>query len=66
MIFVSSRQKNKKVIASPVINNEKFKIIGHPCTFDWVIYGTRHTTFKSVVEKNSKKIEGEGPYTFLL
>lgn len=65
MIFVSSRQKDRKIIASPVINNEKFKIIGHPCIFDWIIYGTRHTTFESVVDKKSKKIGGEGPYTFL-
>ena len=64
MIFVTPRQSNAKIIASACINNEKFKVIGHPCKFDYVIYGKRLSDFQSVLEKDSCKIMGGGPYTF--
>lgn len=65
MIFVTPRQTNCKLIASRCINNEKFKIIGNPCKFDWVVYGKRLSNFESVLQKDSCKIMGGGPYTFI-
>jgi len=64
MIFITPRQSNSKLIASRCINNEKFKIIGNPCKFDWIIYAKRLSNFESVLQKDSCKIMGGGPYTF--
>ena len=64
MIFITPRQSKSKLIASRCINNEKFKIIGIPCKFDWIIYAKRLSNFESVLQKDSCKIMGGGPYTF--
>lgn len=64
MIFVTPRTKNVKLIASTCINNEKFKIIGNPCKFDYIIYGKRLSNFQSIIQKDTCKIMGGGPYTF--
>ncbi len=64
MIFITPCHSNSKLIASRCINNEKFKIIGNPCKFDYIIYAKRLSNFESVLQKDSCKIMGGGPYTF--
>jgi len=61
----SLKTVKKQIIASNVINGEKFIVYGDKCSFNWVVYGKRHDI---VVEprKTDVILKGDGPYTYLV
>jgi len=70
ILEILENMKNKKniqkqIIASNVINGEKFIVYGDKCSFNWIVYGKRHDI---VVEprKGDVILKGDGPYTYLV
>ena len=63
-IIKNIKNMKKQIIASNVINGEKFIVYGDKCSFNWVVYGKRHNI---VVEPNKADVilKGDGPYTYL-
>lgn len=53
-----------QIIASDVINNEKFIVYGDKCKFHWMVFAKR---LDIDVEPNKEDVivKGDGPYTYL-